>query len=222
MSWLGWASLCLGLLAVAGLAACNMPVELVWNATQTPASPGAVLFEDDFSDVPGNWGTWNRPGAVISYEKEGLRVMVSQTGADFWSVAGKNFNDVSISVEATRLDGPTDNDFGVICRYQDRKNFYMFLVSSDGYYGIAKMKDDKHSLIGIEQLQYSGSIRSAQTAHQLQADCVGSRLSLSVDGQRLLSVEDGDYSSGDVGVLAGAYSTPGVDILFDHFVVKQP
>jgi hypothetical protein len=210
------------LIAAVGLAACNMPVEIVWNPTETPSAPGAVLFQDDFAEVPGSWGTWNRPGAVISYEKEGLRVVVSQTNADFWSVAGKRFRDVSISVEATCLDGPSDNDFGVICRYQDRKNFYMFLVSSDGYYGIAKMKDDRHSLIGTEQLQYSGDILPAQTMHRLQADCVGDRLSLSVDGRLLLTVEDGDYTSGDVGLLAGAYSTPGVDVLFDHFVVKQP
>jgi hypothetical protein len=28
--------------------------------------------------------------------------------------------------------------------------------------------------------------------------------------------------SGDVGVLAGSFTQPGVDVSFDHFVVTQP
>jgi hypothetical protein len=147
---------------------------------------------------------------------------VNQADYDFWSVAGQHFQDAVIEVDVRRIDGPEDNDFGVICRYQDAKNFYMFLVSSDGYYGIGKVKNDQHSLIGIEQLQYTELIRPEQVDTRLRADCVGDSLILSVDGEKLLEVRDSDFSSGDVGVLAGAYSTPGVDILFDNFEVRQP
>jgi len=36
------------------------------------------------------------------------------------------------------------------------------------------------------------------------------------------SATDSDLPAGDVGVVAGAFSEPGVDVLFDHFVVIQP
>ena len=33
---------------------------------------------------------------------------------------------------------PDNNAYGVICRYTDLQNFYVFLVSADGYYAIGK------------------------------------------------------------------------------------
>ena len=192
------------------------------SSTPTPVPAGAVLFEDDFTEVPSGWGIWNRKGGLVTYEQGGLRILVNEVNFDFWSVAGKQFRDVNVEVDAARLAGAADNDFGLICRYQDNHNFYMAMVSSDGYYGIAKMKDDQHSLIGIKQLQYSDQIKPDQISHHLQVECVGDRLSLSVDGLKLLDVHDSDFSGGDVGVMAGAYSSAGVDVLFDNFLVRQP
>jgi hypothetical protein len=34
--------------------------------------------------------------------------------------------------------------------------------------------------------------------------------------------KDSDFKNGDVGLLAGAFTQPGVDVLFDHFIVLQP
>jgi hypothetical protein len=192
------------------------------HSVEQVVKSGDMLYQDDFSSVPSGWGTWDRDGAVVTYEQGGLRILVNQADYDFWSVAGKHFQDAVIEVDARRIAGPEDNDYGVICRYQDAKNFYMFLVSSDGYYGIGKVKNDQHSLIGIEQLQYTELIRPEQVDTRLRVDCVGDTLILYIDGEKLLEVRDSDFSSGDVGVLAGAYSTPGVDILFDNFEVRQP
>jgi len=189
---------------------------------KTEIKSGDILYQDDFSQVPSGWGIWEKSEAVVAYEQGGLRILVNEPNFDFWTGAGKQFADAVIEVDVKRLSGPADNDFGVICRYQDAKNFYMFLVSSDGYYGIGKIKDDQHSLIGIDQLQYSDLIQPQQTEHRLRVDCVGDILRLSVDGKQLLEATDSDFVTGDVGVLAGAYSTPGVDILFDNIEVRQP
>ena len=48
--------------------------------------------------------------------------------------------DLKIDVDATKNSGQDDNDFGVICRYvksNDVASFYQFMVTSDGYVGIA-------------------------------------------------------------------------------------
>jgi hypothetical protein len=193
------------------------------SASTDLAAPGDVLFLDDFSNPPSGWGIWSRDGAKVEYQDDGLRIWVSETQYDFWSVAGKNFKDVQIEVDATRLDGPDDNDFGLLCRYLNKSNFYMLVVTSDGYYGIAKMKSGQYSMIGSEQLQYTSSaIHGGNAFNHLRADCVGSALTLYANGQMLMEAKDTDFASGDVGVLAGAYNTPGVDILFDNFMVKKP
>jgi len=35
-------------------------------------------------------------------------------------------------------------------------------------------------------------------------------------------VNDDDFTSGDVGILAGSFDKPGSDIYFDNFVVYKP
>ncbi len=65
-------------------------------------------------------------------------------------------------------------------------------------------------------------IASGQAINHLRADCVGSKLRLYVNGQMLMEAEDDAFRNGDVGVIAGAYHLPGVDILFDNFEVKKP
>lgn len=186
------------------------------------STAGAVLYEDDFSNPPTGWGTWNRGGASVEYHNSGLRILISEKQFDFWSVAGQKFADATIEVDAAKIGGPDDNDFGIICRYQDKDNFYMLVTSSDGYYGIAKMKAGQYSMIGADQLQYSSAIVQGQAVNRVRADCIGNALTLYANGQKLMTAQDSDFLSGDVGVLAGAYDTQGVEILFDNFVVKKP
>lgn len=197
---------------------------------QTPAAfpfgtTEPVLFQEDFANPPSGWGTWSKGGASVQYDRGGLRIQVMQGQFDAWSVAGRKFADAQIEVDATRLAGPTDNDYGIICRYVDQANFYMLIVSSDGYYGIARLQDGDYRMIGADSLQYSETL-AQQTAKNtplhLHADCIGRTLRLSVNDQALLEVQDDTFTSGDVGVLAGTYSGKDVDILFDNFVVKKP
>lgn len=200
---------------------------LLMNASCTPAPrsdlpSGAVLFSDDFSNIPDGWGNWNRDGSKVDYADGGLRILVNENQFDFWSVSGHHFGDVHIEVDALKRGGSDDNDYGLICRYVNKDNFYMLVVSSDGYYGIAKMKNGQYSMIGSDQLQYSQFIAQGNVTNHLRADCVGSRLSLFANGHKLMEGEDADFSSGDIGVLAGSYNGKGVEVLFDNFIVKKP
>ena len=71
---------------------------------------------------------------------------------------------MAVGVDASKLGGPDDNSFGVICRYRDAENFYAFLVSSDGYYGIIKVKDGKYSLLSGKNMDFnSGIVRGRGT-----------------------------------------------------------
>jgi hypothetical protein len=47
-------------------------------------------------------------------------------------------------------------------------------------------------------------------------------LTFYINFTEVASATDTDLPTGDVGVLAGAFSQPGVDVLFDNFVVMQP
>jgi len=190
------------------------------QAKETPVNSN-ILFQDDFSDEDSGWNTSTDEYGSVEYADGGFRFFVNETQYDYWSIPNLDFTDVHIEVDGKKLAGPDDNDFGIICRYQDEQNFYAFLISSDGYYGISKMQDGEHNVIGTDGMQYTDLIRTGSATNRIGADCIGSRLVLYVNGDELLEIEDADFSKGDIGLLAGTFDSPGVDILFDNLVVTR-
>jgi nitrogen fixation-related uncharacterized protein len=206
--------LCALVITVVSLAACGL--------LPTPA-PGSVLYQDDFSNRDSGWATWQGSGSYIFYDGGGLRFFVATPHMDFWSMANHQYDDASIEVDARSLDGPDNDDFGVICRYQNKDNFYALLVSGDGYYGIIKMKDGHYQVLsGDGKMKYDEAVPRGKQAIHLKAACVGTKLTLSVNGAKLAEAQDADFQSGDVGLMVGAYDEPNVDILFDNFKLTQP
>jgi hypothetical protein len=186
------------------------------------AQPGEILFEDDFSDPSSGWTTWNGDGSAVDYNNGGLRFYINQLDFEYWSLTPGDYQDVRIEVLATKLTGLDENHFGIICRYVNRDNYYSFLISSDGYYGIMKVKEGNYALITSTQMQYSDIIQKGSITNDLQAECIGENLVLTVNGQKLAVAQDGDFRKGSAGLIVGTYQSPGVDILFDDFAIYQP
>jgi hypothetical protein len=186
------------------------------------AQPGEILFQDDFSDPSTGWTTWNGDGSAVDYNNGGLRFYINQLDFEYWSLPVGNYEDVRIDVAATKLTGPDDNHYGIICRYVNRDNYYSFIISSDGYYGIMKVKEGNYSLIAGSQMQYSDIIQKGSITNDLQAECSGENLVFSVNGQKLAVAHDSDFKKGGVGLIVGTYQSPGVDVIFDDFVLYQP
>ncbi|MBI9045439.1 MAG: hypothetical protein JEZ06_13190 [Anaerolineaceae bacterium] len=192
-----------------------------WNKL-FPVDSGQAIYWDDFSDSSSGWETWNHNGAGVAYETGGLRFMVHEQYFDQWSRPGQIFDDLKVEVLSTKLSGPDNNNFGLICRYQDDKNFYAFLISSDGYHGIIKATEGHYEIISGGELRYSEVVLQGDAPNYLQAECVGDQLSFFVNGEMMSNVQDSDFSKGDVGLFAGTYEGSSVDILFDNFVVYAP
>jgi hypothetical protein len=190
--------------------------------TAAPGRGAAVLFSDDFSDPDSGWDRVQTEEGVTDYDNGEYRIFVDQTQHDYWANPGLSFTDVSVEADATKVDGPDDNDFGLICRYQDTENFYAFLISSDGYYSILKYSGGSSESLGADGMLSTDAVSQGDTTNHLRADCVGDSLSLYANGQLLHSVTDSTFTSGDVGLIAGTFDEPGADIAFDNFVVLQP
>jgi len=211
------------LIVVAGsLAACANPDDGSSRSLIAKSRPNAV-FIDDFSNQDNGWETWgDANGSYVVYQNGGLRILVMEKQFDYWSRPGKRFGDARVEVDAIKLAGPNDNDFGLMCRYQDKNNFYAFLISSDGYAGILKVEDGKYKVVSGSQLTATTQVRTGEALNHIQADCIGQSLSLLVNEQVVAQAQDGGFTTGEVGVIAGTNANPGVDIFFDNFVVSKP
>jgi hypothetical protein len=204
-----------GVLAALGLLASGCSAVI-------PSAPGAVLFQDDFSRSSTGWDTFEEPGYRADYVDGALRVRVEAQNSLAWSTPNFELGDVRLEVDTTAVSGPADNAFGLICRFRDPGNFTFLLISSDGYAGIGVVQDGQRSLLTGPAMLPSDHILQGLTSNHLRADCVGSRLSLYINGALANEVAAADSEAGDVGVIVGTYATPGVEIQFDNFTIANP
>ncbi len=193
----------------------------------TPGIPAqnipGILFYDDFSNPGSGWDQFNESDYSVDYYQGAYHIMVKTDMFYTWgNPAGQDFEDVSIETDATKNGGPDDNDIGVICRYKDTDHFYYADISSDGYFGIVRVSGESSVILGRDYLEYSNVINQGAATNHIRFDCVAEQFTLFVNGDKLDQQTDGEYSSGNVGLLAGSYETPGTDILFDNFGVYVP
>jgi hypothetical protein len=192
------------------------------NTVET-AHPGWTYFADDFSATPNGWGTLGRDGGEVIFEYGGLVIKMNTPNSLYWTVNEGSYADTKIDVDAVLLDGPSDDNFGVVCRFTDNNNFYGFLVTHDGYYGIFKMLDGQMVLTRNKtNLDYSEAIRQGGVVNHVSAECNGNVLKLTVNDTLLSEIQDSSFSTGQIGLIAGAYETAGVQVLFDNLKVTQP
>ncbi|MFC1996359.1 hypothetical protein ACFLXI_01965 [Chloroflexota bacterium] len=190
--------------------------------SETEPSPEGVLFQDDFSDPSSGWDRVNVEEGITDYADGVYRILVNTDNTDQWANPGLDFSDTTIKVEATKVGGPDDNDFGVVCRYEDTENFYFFIISSDGFYATGKVFDGIQELLGETEMMPNDAIKTGNATNNIQADCISSRLTFSVNGTQLITVEDSAFAKGDVGLIAGTFDTSGTDIHFDNYLVLEP
>ncbi len=212
----------LSLAAVWLLSACS-----IFPSPETDNCEGeGLLFVDDFSGEQScGWAEYTDGGTTVGIEDGTLQISSSQQGQFWWTNPGREFSDVIIITQARQASGPDDNAYGVICRYQDRENFYIFLISGDGYYAIGKYQTGSSQVLYLTengQYVYSDVINQGIATNEIRASCVGNQLSLAVNGIPLVTVTDPTFVNGDVGVGVTTFQPGTAVVEYDSFRVLQP
>lgn len=198
------------------LSSCaSLPVPAI-----STANSGDILYQEQFENNTTGWARISNDNGIMDYDGGGYRILVRQPKLNIWSTSERNFGDVRVEVDVIKLNGPDENRMGLICRYQGG-DYYFFMISNDGYYVIGKFIGGLTLLLGQSEMQVSEAIQPG-TMNHLRADCIGDKLTFYINFSEVASATDTDLPNGDVGVVAGAFSEPGVDVLFDNFVVIQP
>lgn len=194
----------------------------------TPSTPpakvlpsGSVLFQDDFAQPTTGWDRFTSTEGIMDYDAGGYRMLVNALQTNFWSTPHKNFADVRIEVDSGKIGGPDDNRIGIICRYTG-SDYYFFIISSDGFYGMGVYTGGKGVLLGQSEMQANGNIKKGIAVNHLRADCVGNTFTFYVNGFQVAQAQDSTIPSGDIGLLAGTFGQSGVDVVFDNFVALKP
>jgi len=195
---------------------------LLISACQTEPASGEAIFVDDFSKNDSGWNRQSNAEAYTRYLEGEYQMWILKPNLIVWTTHDPIVGDAVIQVAARTAGGPDNNFFGVICRHQDDKNFYFFIISADSYYGVGKFKNGERTLLHNSLLDRADKIAPGRVAHQIRVECVGSTLSLTVDNNRLARVSDPDFKEGRAGLIVGSYEKNFVDVRFDNLIVSKP
>ena len=187
-----------------------------------PSQEGGLLLSDDFSDPKSGWGSHSDPTGGYGYVAGTYYLENDRPEQTRWALAGRSFANFVLEVDTIADKVTRDESWGVVCRYQDSENFYLFEISADGYYAVNALVDGEWTT--LSDWTESAAINTGVGArNHLQVTCDGARLVFTVNGQVLADLRDSTFSRGDIGFALSTYSaTAGARILFDNLSVHRP
>jgi hypothetical protein len=202
------------------VAVANVTFEIrLPNGTATNYSSTKLLFSDGFEDgndsgyikntsnpsYPGVWTVENVSGNMVYRQ--------SQTDiAQYYStLAGENYTDISYSAMVRAIDQvEAGKSIGILFRFQDIENYYMFDHYNSEFRIIKKYNDSNFVLANT-----AGSLAQDQW-YNFSVVVIGNEIQAYVDGNLTLSVTDNDLSSGNIGVRLQQYQAE-----FDNLTLED-
>lgn len=219
-----------------------------------PVETGKVAYVATFDTFQQDWNL--APGRLKSeiLDTGALRLEVGDVNSLPFSEAKPYFADFDLRVQATPIDGPQDNNngYGVIFRLQNKDNsspddddFYLFLVSSDGYYRVVRAFNREQTELSTwipspavnQGLNVTNWLRVVAKGDQFQFYINGQQVQLCIPddptqkstyttaclgGKMLDSLVDDSIPNGQIGVAAQTFDEAGVVVDFDNLVVYGP
>ena len=161
------------------------------------------ILRDDFSDKKSGWENLQLDEGSAGYVGETYRIVVNVPNTDIFMTYPRTFVNSEITVKAARLKGSDNNNFGIICRFQDSENFYAGQISSDGFAGIFKVENGEYRLLGHQNMVPVPAIMGGSEENKIQFECIEKTLTLSVNSELADIQQDNTFRSGEIGLIAG-------------------
>lgn len=216
-------------LALIMLCLCAGGALIWWITTDEPAvgptinepALGALLYEDDFEDPATGWTISSDDDTSAGYADGQYRISIYNPDYMAWGNPdpGLELADFALEVDARQVDGPLDNNFGLVFRLQEEsEDFYWFEISGDGYFAVAlSLGDGWSSPVPWEE---SDAVNQGVGAtNHLRVTCSGDQCSFYVNDTYVADMVDDTLSSGSIGLAAGAFDESGVVVHFDNLKV---
>jgi hypothetical protein len=202
-------------------------------------------FNDEWDLPQGRQSADLVDGELVLTENSGY------TDVGFYArLESRKFGDFDLRVRTKLISGDNDNRYGVIFRWRDFDNYYIFEISGDGYYRLTKVEDGAAEPITVwtpSEIVYQG-----QAVNEIQIIGKGDRFTFRINQQiaRLCtkgenrfpamnaltgecvsnewqdSYQDGAFRQGKIGLSVGTTGTTDITeavvISFDNLVLVGP
>lgn len=220
-----------------------------------PVESGKVAYLATFDTFQEDWNL--AAGRLKSQilDTGALRLDVGDVNSLPFAEANPYFSDFDLQVAASPVEGPENNGYGVIFRLQNKDNsspddddFYLFLISSDGYYRVVRSFNHEQKELSMwisspvinQHVGVTNFLRVIAKGDQFQFFVNGQQMLLCIpdnpdalstyseqtgecqDGKMLDTLVDTSIPNGQIGVAAETFDESGVVVDFDNLVVYGP
>ena len=196
------------------------------TATSVPRS-GDLIYETTFQYI-NDWSIitlTNKAGYKNEPRSDGLYVEVPDDN-DYWIAyyehLGKNISsDVRLEADVELVGGTNYTYISLICR-SSNEGEYVFFLDTGGYWQIGKYIFGENST--FEELDYGGSnkIKVGKDANHITAVCEGDELTFFINDQKVSSIQDSQFSQGEIGIGVETLDLPLAQVVLHKFSAYVP
>jgi pectate lyase len=189
------------------------------NSTGLPiVLPAAerVLLAEDFNDYDPHWrqvrGQWALVGGNLLQARDDARELNTMMFYDPLTVADADITtEVSVMTDLPQHLTAGDDELltskrrvagaGVVFRYQDEHNFYLFRTAGEEGVVLGKVVDGEwHELANPRAVDFAGVRLQSETPYRLRVRVVGSRIQAWIGDKAVANVEDSSLGTGRIGL----------------------
>lgn len=178
---------------------------------------GEIVFRDDFENpADSNLGASEDSSARYAYEQGDYVIEVKEPELLVWALVDGSYRNVVIETSYSIPANSPGGAAGLIFRYQDEDNFYLFSVSNDGYYALELLEDNQWVTI-IDWTQHE-AINPEN--NRMRVELRGDEITLYVNDRRLEQTRDPTFTRGEVGLAVTSFDESGIIVRFDEITIR--
>lgn len=185
----------------------------------TPTLSGNIVLRDTFSrtNVAGLVGEDDE--VRYAFEDGGYAITVKVEQLGVWRKFDPTYTNIAAQVATTLVDGPESAAAGLIFRYQDNKNFYMFNVSDNGQYNLEVRKND--AMTTLIDWTPSTTIKNKGETNVLRVETVDNTITLYINGTKLETTTDNTFNKGQLAIAVNTFDQGNAKVRFDDLIVEE-
>ena len=184
-----------------------------------------LVMQDDFS----NDGSGLVNTQVADHNAKGIALYDGSGGYQMTPVDDATYGvmpaprqakgaDVRVEANLFLYTGVGQGTGGVVCRHADNNHFYAFMVSGGHGYAILKVQGGQATT--LTSGRFEGAMPNIADV-RIGAQCVGSSLKLTLDGEVVAEADDAGLAKGGAGLIVMGEKTAGTSAVFDNFELAE-
>ena len=177
---------------------------------------GAPAVRETFREDRDAWTVDSGRSPASSIADGALTIRAEGEGTLQWSLLEGDYSDFYVEVDTAHVTGPIDNMLGIAFRAASSTDFYLYMISSDGMFALGKfVHDEWHAL---SDWRKSAAIESGEEGeNRLGLLASGGQIIALVNNREVARISDESFTSGQIGLVAGANTEGNAEIAFDNF-----